>query len=198
MTTELDSFETALLNQLRDEVATRQPRRARPGRRLAALGVAAAAAAIAGVLIVPGLGTAPAFSVQEGNAGEIRVEINAPEDAAGLERALEEHGIAADITYLPELQTCAPGRYREITRKSPGMVIAIGDDHIAVTLPPGTIRAGETFVLTWSAVPMTRAELESDLPEGVTSEQGTHVSGAFGIARGDVAACIPVAGQSQD
>ena len=50
---------------------------------------------------MPGLGTTPAYSVQEGNAGTIEVQINRPQDAAGLERAIEEHGIAADITYLP-------------------------------------------------------------------------------------------------
>ena len=190
MNTQLDSFETALLHQLQDELARQRPQRARPTRRLAALG-ATAAAAIAGVLIVPGLGPTPAYSVQEGNAGEIRVEINAPEDAAGLERALEEHGIAADITYLSKLQTCAPGRYTVVSRTLTGLKTSVGDDHIAVMIPPGAIREGETFVLAWSAEPMAPEQLAEDLPEGVTSDQGVRVSLEFDVATGPVAPCRP-------
>lgn len=45
------------------------------------------------------------WSPSEGNAGEIKVTITRPEDAPGLERALVEHGINPNITYLPDLQT---------------------------------------------------------------------------------------------
>jgi hypothetical protein len=62
-----------------------------------------------------------AHSVAEGNAGRIHIEINRPEDATGLERALQEHGIAADIAYLPELQRCAQVRYSVVDRKFVGM-----------------------------------------------------------------------------
>ena len=135
--TELDPFESRLLAELRRDVATaeaRTPRRTR--RRGLAVAAGVAATAVVGVVLVPGLGTTPVYSVQEGNSGEIQVEINRPEDAAGLERALEEHGVAADITYLPDLQECAPGRFTEVDRDV-GMLLPIGQEMVKVTLPPG-------------------------------------------------------------
>jgi hypothetical protein len=200
MSTKLDSFEKRLLAELRDYVAEsagigRSPewRSRRFGRSRLALRAAAAAAVIAAILMVPGLGSSPAYSVGEGNAGEIYVEINRPEDAAGLEQALEDHGIAADITYLPELQSCAPGRYAVVDRKT-DLMASISEHHISVTLAPGTVRDGETFVLTWSVVPMTDEEMEqigAQTGESVTDGFSTKVE--FDIATGAVAPCQPIA-----
>ncbi len=153
------------------------------------------AAALAGVVVVPGLGSSPAYSVGEGNAGRIHVEINRPEDAAGLERALQQHGIAADITYLPELQICAPGRYTVVDRKVVGMQTEIGERTISVTLPSATVRDGETFVLTWSVLPMSDKDisaggLSSGL--GTKTRDGFRTTVDFNVAIGPVKPCEPV------
>ena len=111
------------------------------------------------VLFLPGPGTAPAYSVQEGNTGVVTVEIRAPRDADGLRRALADHGIPAVITYLPELRACAPGRYAEVERATSGMSVSVGADALEVTIPPGTVRDGETFVLVRSVLPLSGTDV---------------------------------------
>ena len=197
MNTPLDSFETRLLAELREHVADRAPvdgmaeqSARRSGRAWLLIAASCAAAAAAVVLFVPGVGSSPAYSVGEGNAGEVHVEINRPEDAAGLEEALEERGITADITYLPELQTCAPGRYEVVDRESTGMITSVGERSITVILPSDTVRDGETLVLTWSVLPMTNSGMGgSSSGLGVA---GFSVSVEFDIATGRVAPCEPV------
>jgi hypothetical protein len=193
---ELDTFESRLLAELRREVGTAPtaapaPRRTR--RRVLAVAAGVAATAVVGVVLVPGLGTTRAYSVQEGNAGTIEVQINRPQDAAGLERALEEHGIAADITYLPGLQECAPGRFTEVGREV-GMSLQIGQEMVQVTLPPGAVRDGETFVMVLSVEAMTQDEL-SDIEEreGQRVVEGTKSSVTAEVASGPVGACEVVA-----
>ena len=143
---------------------------------------------------MPGLGTTRAYSVQEGNAGTIEVQINQPQDAAGLERALEEHGVTADITYLPDLRECAPGRFSEVEREV-GMSLQIGQETVEVTLPPGAVRDGETFVMVLSVEGMTQDEL-SDIEEreGQRVVEGTKSSVSAEVASGPVRACEVVAG----
>lgn len=193
MSTQLDPFEARVLAELRRHVSERRdvPTRRRTTAWWVAGLAAAATVAVAGVVLVPGLGSTTAYSVQEGNSGEIEVEINRPEDATGLEQALEGHGIAADITYLPDMQTCAPGRYTEVERSLPGMSTAVGSGGIIVTLPPGTVREGETFVLAWSV----EALADHTLPDGTRATHGTHASVEFGVAAGPVAPCEPVPGE---
>jgi hypothetical protein len=177
--TDLDPFETALLARLRDVVVERAdrlpapaPRRpARTRRRL----VAAVVAATAGAVALPGLLASPAYSVNEGNDGRIHVRVNRLDDAAGLRRALAEHGVAADVTFLTEGRQCAEGRYLPVDRR--GLMIEVGEDRFAVTLEPGAVRDGETFVVAASVVP---------LPDGVRAWTD------FGVTAGPVAACTPV------
>lgn len=189
----LDPFESRLLAELRREVVA-SPTALPPRRRTPRAPVAAAAVAatvVVGVVLVPGLGATPAYSVQEGNAGEVEVEINRPEDAAGLERALEEHGIAADITYLNGLRTCAPGRFTEVDREV-GMSLSIGEELVRVTLPPGAVRQGETFVMVLSVEPMTEAELaETSEREGQRAVAGAASSVSAEVADGPVSPCEP-------
>lgn len=188
MTTQLDDFETRLLHTLRAEVSRRPQPRSRGGLLIAA-GSAAAATAF---VIVPALQPSPAFSVGEGNAGEITVEITRPEDAAGLERALAERGINADITYLQDLQMCSPGRYLETERATPGLMTSISERSIAVTIPPGSVRDGETFVFVWSVLPMTEDEIRNqntDLPDGTTTVSGFHSHVDFAVASGPINPC---------
>ena len=188
----LDTFESRLLAELRSEVeAAPAPRRTR---RALVAGAAVAAAAVVGAVLVPGLGTTPAYSVQEGNAGEVVVEINRPEDAAGLERALAEHGIASDVTYLPDLQTCAPGRFTEVDREV-DMRLEIGQQTVKVTLPPGSVRDGETFVMELSVEAMTDDELaEATARDGQQAVEGTHSTVSAEVATGTVAPCEVVTG----
>ena len=97
--------------------------------------------------------------MQEGNTGVVTVEIRAPRDADGLRRALADHGIPAVITYLPELRACAPGRYAEVERATSGMSVSVGADALEVTIPPGTVRDGETFVLVRSVLPLSGTDV---------------------------------------
>ncbi|GAB3034445.1 hypothetical protein GCM10011376_20430 [Nocardioides flavus (ex Wang et al. 2016)] len=198
---ELDAFETRLLVELRREVATTPSTEAAPSsvrtrRRALAVAAGVAATAVLAVVLVPGLGTTPVYSVQEGNAGEIEVEINRPEDAAGLERALEEHGIEADITYLPDLQGCAPGRYTEVGRDV-RLSLSIGDDLVRVTLPPGAVRDGETFVMVLSMEAMTQEQIDEVWErDGQRVVDGSSSSVTAEVASGAVGACeiVPASG----
>lgn len=188
MTTELDTFETRLLAELREHVAS-APAVPAPGRTTPrwVVGVAAAAAAsVLGVVLVPGLGTEPAYSVQEGNAGEIEVEVHRLEDAAGLESALAEHGVAADVRYLPWGQACAPGRYTAVDRRLTGMSLAMGES-LEVVLPPGAVREGETFVM-WVSGRVLEPTGEVG-PDGAVDAGGHQGRADLDVAAGPVAPC---------
>ena len=97
MTTELDTFETALLTELRSTVADRAPKRQRK-RKLTLSAVAASAAAAVGISLAVG-GSSPAFAVHREADGDISVTINRLDDAAGLESALAAQGVTADVDY---------------------------------------------------------------------------------------------------
>jgi len=201
--TQLDSFETRLLAELREHVAHNAPDvdeaerlAGRSARAWLAIAACLVSVAIGAMLIVPGLGSSPAYSVGEGNAGRVNVEINRPEDAAGLERALAERGINADITYLPGLQVCAPGRYQVTERKASDMMATIGETTISLTLPSDTVRPGETFVLTWSILPLTDEEIATrNGPFGGVVD-GFSASVEFDVATGPVAPCDPIDAQT--
>jgi hypothetical protein len=188
---QLDAFETRLLSELRREVSdqTRTAPAPRHGRPRLALLAGAAAAAVAGVVLAPGLGNAPAFSVSEGNPGEVHVEINRPEDAAGLERALADHGINADVTYLTTLLECAPGRYQPVDRKV-GIALSMSEERVTVTLSPGAVRQDETFVMVWSVEPLSEEELAaSDTGDGVRTVSGFASKVTADVTAGRVLPC---------
>ncbi|WP_109507822.1 hypothetical protein [Nocardioides speluncae] len=109
----LDSFESALLSELRDTVAERSATRSQSRRRRPILVAAAAATAVAASVgaVVFGLGTggpapAAAYSVAAQDDGDIVVTIRRLDDAEGLERALAEHGITADVDYGGPVSNC--------------------------------------------------------------------------------------------
>lgn len=202
MTTPLDHFENSLLTALREHVADRAPAthaagqtstsappsRRRPPRLLLA-GIATVTAAVVGVIFVPGLGSTPAYSVQEGNAGAIEVQVNRFEDAAGLEQALAAYGINADITYVPNGGACAPGRYVPIESGSGGISLSLGIDQFRVTLDPGTVRDGEILVIDASLV---------ELPDSVEPGTGLLDTGGIqvvvdaAVTQGPVPKCSPI------
>ena len=181
---QLDPFESRLLVALRAEAEMPAPI-TRRRRRLLAAAAGVAATAVVGVLLVPGLGTTPAYSVQEGNAGEITVEVSRPEDAAGLEGLLAEHGVAADITYLEWPLECAENRYVEVPGdRLSGMSMSIGAELLRLTLPPGSVQEGDTVVLSLSYRPIRGTDEDFEFTGGESS-------GVFGVATGPVAPCDP-------
>jgi hypothetical protein len=116
----LDRFESALLGELRAHVATRpatsapapEAPRPRHRRRWAAGLAAAAAAATAYVVVSPGgPAVSPAYAIDETADGDVVVTIHRLEDAEGLERALREHGIDAEVSFDPD---------EGITHEAPG------------------------------------------------------------------------------
>jgi hypothetical protein len=114
--TQLDSFETALLQSLHEHAAVAQhqahlseptsirPSRRRRFQRLAA-GIAASAAAAAALVAVGLSGPEPAFAVSTSGDGDIVVTIHDLSDAAALEQALGDRGVDADVDYDPG-RTC--------------------------------------------------------------------------------------------
>jgi hypothetical protein len=103
---DLDRFETALLSELREQVAARPVFAAgaepppRHRRRWATGLASAAAAATAFVVLSPGGPTAsPAFAVDENAGGDVVVTVHELADADGLEAALQAHGIDAQVSF---------------------------------------------------------------------------------------------------
>lgn len=185
---QLDTFEISLLSELRQHVEDRDSLPARRSRtRLVVSGLGVAAAAVTAAVVIPGLGVSTAYSVQEGNSGEIKVSVDRLEDAAGLEVALEELGIPAVVTYVPDGGQCAPGRYDVIDRDLTGMRIGVGGQTFDVTLPPGAVRDGETFVIAASLVRLP-ATGDPD-GDGISDEGGARIWLQADVATGPVAPC---------
>jgi hypothetical protein len=103
----LDTFESALLTELRREVAEHpaplaapvDARRARRRLRLAAVGAAGIAASVVAVFGLGGSGGSPAYAVEENADGDVIVTVHRLDDASGLEKALAAKGIDADVSY---------------------------------------------------------------------------------------------------
>ena len=186
MTNTLDSFETQLLGELRDLVAARSVSTGpalgvgadsfsrfpwgRRRRRLVSL--LAMTGATAAALTVPWLGGSPAFAVTEGPNGTIEVKVNRLEEARGLEAALRDLGVKADIEYLGSNLQCAAPRFSGAT-SVPGSAtrFSIGEG-IELTLDRRDIAHGETVVIAASRI-----------NDGVYDE--------VGIAVGPVTPCHP-------
>ena len=105
---ELDRFESALLTELRDHVAERsapdpviEPARSRPRYRRWAAGLAVAAAAATTFVVGSSGGPAvsPAYAVAQEADGDVVVTIHRLEDSEGLEAALQENGIDAEVSF---------------------------------------------------------------------------------------------------
>jgi len=134
----LDTFETELLTALRAEVAGRAaPPRRHPRRRWAVAGIGAAAAATA-IGVTSLLQPPSAYAVEEQDDGDIVVTIRSLEDAEGLEQALVERGVDAEVDYdrhasLPDANAQDPteGQRSEAEDdegdRSPNTVIERGD-----------------------------------------------------------------------
>lgn len=137
---DLDTFETALLHELRAHV---QQRASVPvvrrtfGRSVASL---AAAAAVIGAMVLASVTVrpSPAFAVERAANGDVVVTVTDWSDAEGLEQALTEQGVTADVEYL------AGARHpSDLSDGGPSVGCAIGEQ---VTVDP-TDDAGVTFTL---------------------------------------------------
>ena len=87
-----------------------------------ALGAGVVLAAIAVVLIVSAGGDNPskAFAVKPQKGGGVTIKVYALEDASGLEQALEDAGIRAQVTWLPAGKVCREPHYKPAVLHLPG------------------------------------------------------------------------------
>lgn len=186
--TGLDTFENRLLAQLRAVVeeqeqsstgrATHRPRRT-------PWVVAAAAAGVGALVLVPTLQAEPAYAVSRGNAGRIDVQVHRIEDAGGLERALAAEGITADVTYVADGGQCAPGRYVPLDHED--LTMSIGSDRsFRVQVGPGAVAEDEVLVIaaSWVRLP------DAPRADGSIDSEGFRTWVDVGVADGPVAPCV--------
>lgn len=210
-------FERRLLDELKVVVAERDAEQAEairtathtPAWRRAprlALGAAAVLLAAVAMLVFDSGGDNPpqAFAVEPQEGGGVRIEIYSLEDADGLERALEDAGIPAQVTWLPPGKFCREPHFTPSIVKLPGggsmsgftmsgpgeaLTISVGSTeawrkgrsaHANVNLDPAAFRADQSVVLSGSARPF------GGDPEGGYEAR-------FGVAEGAVQPCVPVA-----
>lgn len=158
MSDNLDQFESELLGDLRAQASAHGatavvPAKRRRTRRLVALG----ATALAGAALVwsaTGLGSSPAFAIEPDGDVTI-VTINRLESAEALEAALAEHGVTADVTFLPAGKDCAQGRYAPSTANADyypwkDADIDVADGKIRVAYSEDWKQKGQTLVLVAS------------------------------------------------
>jgi hypothetical protein len=187
-------FEERLLDQLRAVVAERgiaaaaEPaiatRARRPALRLALAGAGVAVVAGAALIAVAGGdGTSAAYAVEPQAGGQVRVEIRSLEDAHGLEGALAESGIQADVNYLPAGMACREPRFTPAkagASKTTQGIFQSPSGNVVFTIDRDAVGAGQTLVLTASPGP---------------GGEGDAVQTA--VAEGGVAPCVQVpAGQA--
>ena len=124
----LDNFEAALLVELRSHVADQMEPRPRGSNRRWTVGVVAAAAAAAAILAGGlSLRPTPSFAVERQPDGDIVVTVHRLADPEGLERALADKGISADVTYDDKAQRPSDldhgGRVPACATSAPGDVV---------------------------------------------------------------------------
>jgi hypothetical protein len=108
MNTNLDTFETALLAELKSVAAAAAPAPRRRGVRVAIGGAVAASLAGVVALGVTVLQPSAAFAVDETSTGAVVIRIHELSDTQGLEQALAAHGIKAVVNYDANATTNAP------------------------------------------------------------------------------------------
>lgn len=83
-------------------------------------GVALAAVAVALIVSAGGDSTSKAFAVEPQVGGGVRIKVYSLEDASGLEQALEDAGIQAQVTWLPAGKVCREPHYKPTVLHLPG------------------------------------------------------------------------------
>ena len=179
MTTDLDTFEAQLLEDLRAHVLGRthpgpqNPASSRRWRRPLTLVGAASAAAITLAIVFPASHNSPAYAVSDGPNGTIDVQVNSLEDAAGLQAALQQRGVRSQVLYLGSNMKCSPGRYKPAPSVPDSETQFSIGEQITVTLDRRDLGPDTTVVIAASRI-----------PNGVYAD--------VGIAAGPVKACDPI------
>lgn len=167
----LGGFEERLLGELKSVVAHRKaersavrPARARLWRRRSVVSVVSAGALAIGAAIgLPLLGGGPsapsasaAFDLTTSDDGTITVTIYRFDDADGLEAQLADHGVQADVTYVPYREHCQPDRYELSPTQhrvgvdwptTAGVPINANGVELSFTLRPADFQPDETLVV---------------------------------------------------
>lgn len=181
MNRELDSFEVALLHELRTVVAGRADTAKRGpfgafhrgSGRMIFLAAAAVAATVL-LTLTPGALSSPAYAVEQGSSGDVIVRIDRLEDAQQLQRALLGFGVTADVRYLGDGMQCTPNRFQPAASAPRSRTrFTVGSNGISVVLDRRDISQGQTVVISASHV-------------------GNGVNGEVGIATGPLSPCLPV------
>ncbi len=152
-----------------------------------ALGGGIALAAIAAVLIVNAGGdsTSKAFAVEPQQGGGVRIKIYSLEDASGLEQALQDAGIQAQVTWLPAGKVCREPHYKPAIVHLPG-----GGSFGGMTMGgPGGITIGIGSTKAWreSFGKRRRGEISEDELANVNLDPA-----AFGPGQSVVLSGTPV------
>lgn len=167
-----------------------------------ALGAVAVLAAAVAVLVFSsgGENTPKAFAVEPQEGGGVTIKVYSLEDAAGLEKALEDGGIRAQVTWLPAGMSCREPRFKPSSVKLPGggtlagfdmggpdpLTISVGGTKrhgslANLNLDPAAFGPSQSVVLSGSPAPF------GGDPEGGSKAQ-------VRIAEGPVKPCEPVEG----
>jgi hypothetical protein len=167
-----------------------------------ALGAAMAIAAVAIALIVSAGGdnTQAAFAVEPQEGGGVRIEVYSLEDAAGLEEALEDAGIRAQVTWLPPGVFCSEPHFTPSRAKLPGGG-SLGGGVIsgpgALTISVGSTRSARRTAranlnLDPAAFPPDRSVVLSGSPKPFGGDPEGGFEARFDVAEGPVQPCKPV------
>ena len=156
----LDTFEQALLTELRHHVAARTPDRTparADGRRRWVLGLTAggvATAAGAAVVLSLGagvVGSSAAYAVESQPDGDLVVTVYDLSDADGLEHALAAKGVRAEVSHVPGFSQDA-GQTRATAGTDDSCTIALAkvDGGLRFTLPAARIADGSELDIVTS------------------------------------------------
>jgi hypothetical protein len=197
-----------------EDAPVAKPAWRRSGPRLA-LGAAIAVSAVATAMIAGAGGdnASQAFAVVPREGGGVTIEIYSLEDASGLEGALEDAGIKAQVTWLPAGKVCREPHYKPSTVHLPGGG-TIGSMTMGGPGGPMTIAVGSTRRYRESFGRHRRGEASDDElanvnldPAAFRPDQSVVISGtptpfdgdpqggsiaSLGVAEGSVEPCEPV------
>jgi hypothetical protein len=133
----------------------------RRGPRLAlGAGIALAAVAVALIVSAGGDNASKAFAVEPQKGGGVKIKIYSLKDASGLEQALQDAGIQAQVTWLPAGKVCREPHYKPTIVHLPG-----GGSFGGMTMGgPGGITIGIGSTKRWREISgkRVRGEISED------------------------------------